>query len=87
MTMMEDIRSKVERDQMSADVIIPVGMNISIPRLEDGSPFICMSLKDTNSNMHYIAFTVEQFETFAKELNDIVNNDEMYRENTLSSSE
>lgn len=84
MTIMEDIRSKVENDQMSADVVIPVGMNISIPRLDDGTPFICMSLKDTHGDIHYISFTVEQFETFAKELNDIINNDEMYRENTQS---
>lgn len=84
MTIMEDIKSKVENDQMSTDVVIPIGMNISIPRLEDGTPFICMSLKDTHADMHYIAFTVEQFETFAKELSDIINNDEMYRENTQS---
>lgn len=84
MTIMEDIKSKVENDQMSTDVVIPIGMNISIPRLEDGTPFICMSLKDTHGDMHYIAFTVEQFETFAKELSDIINNDEMYRENTQS---
>ena len=84
MTIMEDIKSKVENDQMSTDVVIPIGMNISIPRLEDGTPFICMSLKDTHAHIHYIAFTVEQFETFAKELSDIINNDEMYRENTQS---
>ena len=84
MTIMEDIKSKVENDQMSTDVVIPIGMNISIPRLEDGTPFICMSLKDTHGDMHYIAFTVEQFETFSKELSDIINNDEMYRENTQS---
>ena len=84
MTIMEDIRSKVENDQMSADVVIPVGMNISIPRLDDGTPFICMSLKDTHGDIHYISFTVEQFETFSKELSDIINNDEMYRENTQS---
>lgn len=72
----EDIEEQVDGKGIT---IVPVEMKAHMGKLSDGVPFVCLCITDTTEKVNYIAMSVDQFETFSKELYDIVTNDPEYR--------